>query len=225
MHKVHNSGIIFSELFPFVTFSCLDNNSSSTYTIGIKLHICILGMYMRKGCRRVADQTLADDAEGLRKGWFPKACGAPRSHPESYLRSPNFKKKMLKVRCRRYFDPGSVPKASRRNAKGFPIIPKACRRYAEGGEFAMFAFGNVSGTLRGPSGDGALETILTFICNRFLGTIYLSFLRDAFCFIHTCIYVLSSLRDEVSITIVPLRDFNINMLSSCSDEFRTLIAS
>ena len=32
---------IFLKLFPFVTFSCLDNNSCSTYTIGMKLHIWI----------------------------------------------------------------------------------------------------------------------------------------------------------------------------------------
>ena len=91
-----------------------------------------------------ASRRLADDAEGL-----PKACGAPRSRPESNLL------KLLKVRCRRCFDPESVPKASRKDAEGFPIIPKACRRYSEGGEFAIFAFGNASGTLRGPSGDGA----------------------------------------------------------------------
>ena len=29
----------FLELFPFVTFSCLDNNSWFTYTIGMKLHV------------------------------------------------------------------------------------------------------------------------------------------------------------------------------------------
>ena len=50
------------------------------------------------------------------------------------------------------------PKASRRDAEGFPIIPKACRRYVEGCEYANVAFGNVSGTLRCPSGDGALST-------------------------------------------------------------------
>ena len=32
---------IFLELFPFVTFSCPDNNSYSTHTIGMKLHIWI----------------------------------------------------------------------------------------------------------------------------------------------------------------------------------------
>ena len=32
---------IFLELFPFVTFSYLDNNSYSTYSIELKLHICI----------------------------------------------------------------------------------------------------------------------------------------------------------------------------------------
>ena len=105
-----------------------------------------------------ASQGLADDAEGLRgvAEGFPKTCGAPRSRPESNLRVKILN--LLKVRCRRYFDPESVPKASRRDAEGFPIIPKACRRYAEGGEFAMFAFGNASGTLRGPSGDEALKS-------------------------------------------------------------------
>ena len=32
---------ILLELFPFVTFSCQDNNSCSIYAIGMKLHIGI----------------------------------------------------------------------------------------------------------------------------------------------------------------------------------------
>ena len=42
MHNVHNSCINNMELFPFVTFSCSDNNSCSTYAIEMKLHINLL---------------------------------------------------------------------------------------------------------------------------------------------------------------------------------------
>ena len=41
VHKIHNYWINISELFPFVTFSYLDNNSYSTYTTEMKLHIWI----------------------------------------------------------------------------------------------------------------------------------------------------------------------------------------
>ena len=133
----------------------------------------VLGMYIRNGCRRVADQTPKASRsipkrcgrrrrlrigprrlpEGLRmtlKGCgrvaegFPNACGAPKAVPIKKNRVQILK--LLKVRCRRYSDPESVPKASRWDAEGFPIISKACRRYAEGGEFAIFAFGNPSGS-------------------------------------------------------------------------------
>ena len=41
VHKIHNSWINILELFPFVTFSYLDNNSCSTYITEVKLYIWI----------------------------------------------------------------------------------------------------------------------------------------------------------------------------------------
>ena len=99
---------------------------------------------LRKGCRRVADQTPKASRS------IPKRCGrcrrlriGPRRHPEGLrmtrkgcrrvaegLRStpkPSRIKplKLLKIRCRRY----SISSRSRRlregMRKGFPIIPKA----------------------------------------------------------------------------------------------------
>ena len=92
-----------------------------------------------KGSRR-----LADDAKGLRTGCrrVPEGLRSTPKPSRSNLRVQILK--LLKVRCRRNFDPESVPKASRRNAEGFPIIPKECRRYAEGGEFVICAFVNAS---------------------------------------------------------------------------------
>ena len=69
-----------------------------------------------KQCRRVPSRP-----EG-----FPKDCGAPRSRPESNIRCPNFKtfkRFMPKIFLSRV-GPDETPKASRKDAEGFPDHPE-----------------------------------------------------------------------------------------------------
>ena len=102
---------------------------------------------------------------------FPKGSRASRRVPEGFQSIPKGSRrlaehpeafpnqtfgvqilKLLKNRCRRYFDPESVPKASRRVAEGLRKGSRSSRRHAEGMPNVVNSQFLPSGTLREPFG-------------------------------------------------------------------------